>query len=98
MKRFAAIEVEGYNQQGHRHERKLADLFCERDSRPDDLEVSRALRFYGLEAGYPLILDYSVHAIEEAEFTTMPKSCPFEIGATVFWRKEQPAATPPGRP
>jgi len=90
MKKFSTIEVAVYDQVSHRHREKLADLLCEGDTQPFDLEMTRALNFYGLEADYPLMVDYSVHALEEREFTEMPKSSPFQLGYATFWRKGQP--------
>lgn len=67
----------------------VAELLCAGGTRPYDQEITRAMRFYGLEAKYPLILDYTVHALEEHEFASAPRSAPYEVGGIVFWRKEQ---------
>ena len=89
MKRFTSIEVAVYDQISHSHRQKLADLLCEGDTRPYDSEITRAFNFYGMEADYPLMLDYAVHSLAEHEFAEAPKSSPFQVGPTIFWRRTQ---------
>lgn len=70
----------------------MADLLCEGDTPPYDAEMTKAFSFYGLMADYPLMLDYSVHALDEQEFSRIPKSAPFKLGDMIFWRREEAMA------